>query len=112
MILPWPMYCMTPSSPWESGCRQTPRTIGPLVAGKRKLFNSEEHEMVRALVFGLACLVAAPALAGKYNAVLNIGDAAPSWTGLEGVDGKKHALVDLADKDVVVVVFISNSCDV
>jgi len=53
-----------------------------------------------------------PAVAGKYNAVLNIGDAAPAWTDLEGVDGKKHALTDFADKDVVVVVFTCNSCPV
>ncbi|MGD9723930.1 MAG: thioredoxin family protein [Pirellulales bacterium] len=57
-------------------------------------------------------LCAAPVLAGKYNAVLNIGDAAPAWENLEGVDGKRHALADLADKQVVVVVFTCNSCPV
>ncbi|MEX2115087.1 MAG: thioredoxin family protein [Pirellulales bacterium] len=64
----------------------------------------------------LAALVAmvftSPALAGKYNDVLSIGDAAPAWEGLEGVDGKRHALAELAAKEIVVVVFISNSCDV
>ena len=53
-----------------------------------------------------------PAWAGKYNAVLNLGDPAPAWTDLEGVDGKRHSLADLADKDVVVVVFTCNSCPV
>ncbi len=53
-----------------------------------------------------------PTLAGKYNATLNIGDAAPTWTDLEGVDGKRHSLADLADKEVVVVVFTCNSCPV
>lgn len=56
--------------------------------------------------------VTAPAWAGKYNAVLNVGDKAPAWTDLEGVDGKRHSLADLADKDVVVVVFTCNSCPV
>jgi peroxiredoxin len=57
-------------------------------------------------------LFATTALAGKYNAVLKIGDAAPAWQDLEGVDGKRHALADLADKQVVVVVFTCNSCPV
>ncbi len=57
-------------------------------------------------------VMAAQAMAGKYNSVLNIGDAAPAWSNLEVVDGKRHALADLADKDVVVVVFTCNSCPV
>lgn len=58
--------------------------------------------------------VAAPAVAGpgKYNKVLAPGDAAPEWTDLAGTDGKKHALADLKDKDVVVVVFTCNTCPV
>ena len=56
--------------------------------------------------------LAAPAFAGKYNKVLSVGDAAPAWSGLEGTDGKTHALADLKDKDAVVVVFTCNSCPV
>jgi peroxiredoxin len=48
--------------------------------------------------------------AGKYNDVLSPGDAAPAWADLPGVDGKKHSLADLKDKDVVVVVFTCCSC--
>lgn len=48
--------------------------------------------------------------AGKYNRVLSIGDAAPSWKDLPGVDGKNHSLADLKDKPIVVVVFTCNSC--
>ncbi|MBL8827597.1 MAG: thioredoxin family protein [Planctomycetaceae bacterium] len=48
--------------------------------------------------------------AGKYNPVLTIGDAAPSWKDLPGTDGQKHALADLKDKPIVVVVFTCNSC--
>lgn len=48
--------------------------------------------------------------AGKYNPVLDIGDKAPEWSKLPGVDGKQHSLSDLKEKDVVVVVFTCNSC--
>jgi peroxiredoxin len=64
------------------------------------------------LISGLLAVLATPVLAGKYNAVLNVGDEAPAWSDLEGVDGKRHSLDDLADKDVVVVVFTCNSCPV
>lgn len=48
--------------------------------------------------------------AGEYNPVLNIGDKAPAWEKLPGVDGKSHSLSDLKDTPVVVVVFTCNSC--
>jgi peroxiredoxin len=61
----------------------------------------------------LALVGIAPAAdPGKYNKVLGIGSPAPAWKDLEGTDGKKHALADLKDKDVVVVVFTCNSCPV
>ncbi len=62
-------------------------------------------------LLGLFCLFK-EVQAGKYNKVLNIGDSAPVWSDLPGVDGKKHALADFKDKDVVVVVFTCNSCPV
>ena len=68
--------------------------------------------IILALSICLMLLPATTLLAGKYNAVLNIGDAAPAWKELEGVDGKRHSLADLADKRVVVVVFTCNSCPV
>ena len=48
--------------------------------------------------------------AGKFNEVLDIGAAAPAWVDLVGVDGKKHSMADFKNKDVVVVVFMCNSC--
>jgi peroxiredoxin len=48
--------------------------------------------------------------AGEYNSVLSIGDEAPAWKDLPGVDGKTHSLSDLKDKPIVVVVFTCNSC--
>src|SRR5438552_1261206 len=55
-------------------------------------------------------LLAVAASAGTYNKQLSIGDAAPNWKNLEGTDGKKHSLADLADKEVVVVCFTCNTC--
>ena len=62
------------------------------------------------LVLSVAVLATATVAAGQYNSVLSIGDDAPAWADLPGTDGKKHALADLRDKDVVVVVFTCNSC--
>lgn len=59
----------------------------------------------------LACF-AAPLVAGEYNQVLSIGDKAPAWKDLPGVDGKRHSLADLKDKKLVVVVFTCNSCPI
>src|SRR6185437_14798174 len=66
-----------------------------------------------ALLLVLVSLVAPAAVyAGKYNRKLSIGDAAPAWTDLQGVDGKKHSLSDLKGKEIVVVVFTCNECPV
>jgi peroxiredoxin len=59
----------------------------------------------------VACgLFASVALAGKYNQVLSIGDRAPAWEGLIGVDDKPHSMDDWASQKVMVVVFTCNSC--
>jgi peroxiredoxin len=69
--------------------------------------------MVR-FAIGAAAVLAAAAFvtAGEFNKKLSVGDAAPAWKDLDGVDGKKHSLADLKGKDVVVVVFTCNSCPV
>jgi peroxiredoxin len=64
------------------------------------------------LLSAAALLLASTAYAGEFNKVLSPVDAAPAWANLDGTDGKKHALADLKDKDVVVVVFTCNSCPV
>lgn len=51
-------------------------------------------------------------VAGEYNPTLSIGDAAPAWEKLPGVDDKEYSLADLADKELVVVAFTCNSCPV
>ncbi|MBC8354428.1 MAG: thioredoxin family protein [Planctomycetes bacterium] len=49
-------------------------------------------------------------IAGEYNPVLSIGDPAPSWKELPGIDGKPHSLADLKQSKAVVLVFTCNSC--
>lgn len=65
-----------------------------------------------AFVIASALLAASPASAGKFNKKLSVGDKAPSWADLEGTDGKRHALADLKDRPVVVVIFTCNTCPV
>lgn len=43
---------------------------------------------------------------------LALGDKAPAWKKLEGIDGKAHSLADLKDAKAVVVVFTCNHCPV
>ena len=62
------------------------------------------------IICTIALLGATSASAGQYNSALSIGDDAPAWVDLPGTDGKRHALADLKDQDVVVVVFTCNSC--
>lgn len=54
--------------------------------------------------------LATTAWAGKYNRTLSVGDAAPDWKELEGVDGEKHSLADFRDKEVLVIAFTCNTC--
>jgi peroxiredoxin len=48
--------------------------------------------------------------AGQFNRVLSIGDAAPEWNDLPGVDGKNHSSSETDDAAVTVVAFTCNSC--
>lgn len=57
-------------------------------------------------------LLVASAAAGEFNDKLNIGDAAPAWADLPGVDGKKHSLDEFKDRELVVVAFTCNSCPI
>lgn len=63
-----------------------------------------------AILFAALMSFSSSSHAGKYNRDIDIGETAPTWTNLPGVDGKEHSLADLKDKDVVVVAFTCNSC--
>ena len=43
---------------------------------------------------------------------LKVGDAAPDWSGIVGIDDQKHGLADYKDAKLVVVVFTCNHCPV
>jgi peroxiredoxin len=62
------------------------------------------------LLFSLILIAGHSVIAGEFNEVLSIGDAAPVWKELPGTDGKSHSLSDLKDKKIVVVVFTCASC--
>jgi hypothetical protein len=52
--------------------------------------------MIRALILvALVASLSGTAAAGKYNPTLNIGDKAPTWNDLPGVDGQTHSSADL-----------------
>lgn len=68
--------------------------------------------MKHALILALIAVLPTLADAGKFNKKLSVGDAAPEWKDLEGIDGKKHAFAEYKDKDVLVVLFTCNSCPI
>ncbi len=70
--------------------------------------------MKRTIVFAGILFFAALscAVAGKYNSKLSIGDKAPQWKDLVGVDDKKHSFDEVSKAKVVVVVFTCNHCPV
>jgi peroxiredoxin len=75
----------------------------------------KENRMVRysaaILLFGIALIGFVDAGGGKKGK-LKIGDPAPTFSALPGIDGKDHGLDEYKDKDVVVVVITCNHCPV
>jgi peroxiredoxin len=58
----------------------------------------------------LTVLLVPAAWAGKYNKTLSIGDAAPDWKDLPGVDDMTHSLDEFKDKQCLVIAFTCNTC--
>lgn len=48
----------------------------------------------------------------KFNKVVKVGDQAPAWGALPGVDDKPHSLADYKQARLMVVVFTCNHCPV
>ena len=61
--------------------------------------------------FALVTLAAVLAARG-YAAELKIGDAAPDFHGIVGVDDNQHSLADYKDARLLVLVFTCNHCPV
>jgi peroxiredoxin len=49
---------------------------------------------------------------GKFNDVRSIGEKAPSFSAVPGIDDKKHGLAEFKDAKAVVLVFTCNHCPV
>jgi peroxiredoxin len=77
-----------------------------------------EFSTMRKLLLSLAvfALVASPAMAGKFNKKLSVGDKAPDFSGIPAYDAaaKQDSSLSLADlkDDVVVLCFSGNHCPV
>lgn len=69
---------------------------------------------MRKIVLSLVAVaaIALPALAGKYNKAVSVGDKAPTFSGLPAVFKGETTSVSLPDikEDVVVLVFLANHC--
>lgn len=64
------------------------------------------------IVLALLLFPSVIAVAGKFNRQLSVGDPAPAWEGLRGVDGQLQSLTAWNDAPAVVVVFYANRCPV
>lgn len=60
----------------------------------------------------LTSIFVKPGTAAKFNKVVEIGQKAPDWKQLVGVDDKKHSLADWKSQKLLVVVFTCNHCPV
>jgi peroxiredoxin len=71
---------------------------------------------MRKVLMSLAVVaaVAIPALAGKFNKIVSVGDKAPTFSGLPAVHNGEDTSVSLPDlkEDIVVLVFLANHCPV
>ena len=72
----------------------------------------KSRSVSRLAVAAILAIVAGPVMAGQYNKKLDIGDKAPKFSELPGVDGKKHSLDDFKKKDVLVLLVTCNDCPV
>jgi peroxiredoxin len=68
--------------------------------------------LIAALATGVNFSTAAEKGKSKFNRIVAVGDKAPEWADLPGVDGKAHSLADYRDAKAVVVVFTCNHCPV
>lgn len=70
------------------------------------------HGLLVALATTTALFIATPSFAGRYNQMLDVGDQAPAFAGIMGIDDQPHSLADYQDAKAIVVVFTCNHCPV
>src|SRR5437868_11138686 len=58
--------------------------------------------------------ISIPALAGKYNKAISVGDKAPDFSGIPAIYNGEDASLSLSDlkEDIVVLAFLANHCPV
>jgi peroxiredoxin len=71
----------------------------------------------RSLVFAsfstaLLAALPVPAEAAKFNRKVDVGQPAPKFVGLTGIDGKSHSLDEYKSAKVIVIAFTCNHCPV
>lgn len=66
--------------------------------------------MSRWLIASFVICVSLPALGGKFNSELSIGDQAPRWAELRSTTGESFSIDDFKQSDVLVLAFTSNTC--
>jgi peroxiredoxin len=89
------------------------RGCGNVADPVNRKFFLEGHRMARKL--SLMLILAAAALLTAttvFAASAKVGDPAPDFKGILGVDDKQHGLSDFADAKLVVLVFTCNHCPV
>jgi peroxiredoxin len=69
-------------------------------------------KVIPAFMFAVCLCTTALAKESEFNEVLSIGETAPDFSDLPGIDGKKHGLSEYQSAKAVVVVFTSNQCPV
>jgi len=78
--------------------------------------SQQEQATMRKVLLSLVAIsaIAIPALAGKFNKVVSVGDKAPTFSGLPAVYNGEDTSVSLSDlkDEVVVLVFVANHCPV
>jgi peroxiredoxin len=69
-------------------------------------------KVISALLLLVCMCVTASAKESEFNEVLSVGEKAPDFSDLPGIDGKKHGLIEYQSAKAVVIVFTSNQCPV
>jgi len=62
--------------------------------------------------FAFLAALPGPAGAAKFNRKVDVGQPAPKFVGLIGIDGKSHSLDDYKSAKVIVIAFTCNHCPV
>lgn len=63
------------------------------------------------LIAAVSCIALTNAVqAAKFNKKVDVGQQAPDFEGLAGIDGKSHSLGDYKDSKVVILIFTGSEC--